>query len=108
MDIVGGNFDKVGAIRYLAREQRLLTATVGDLAERVTALESVQPSANMDAAGKGANLYLGDGFSEKLHLALYGAGYSTGISLRVASDEELLAVEGVGPATLAKIRAALK
>lgn len=37
--------------------------------------------------------------------ALEAAGYSDRDAIDQASDEELLAVDGVGPATLAKLRA---
>jgi hypothetical protein len=37
--------------------------------------------------------------------ALAGAGYASGTRLRNASDAEILAIRGVGPATLSKIRA---
>jgi len=100
MDIEYGDFDKAKAIRFLAREHRLL-------AGRVTALDGGAPSANMDAGGKGATLHLGADFSESLHLALRKAGYVTNESLRAASNQELRKVSGVGPATLKKIRAAL-
>jgi len=100
MDIERGDFDKTQAIRYLAREHRLLTG-------RVLTLESGAPSATMDASGEGANLYLGAEFNEKLHLALAKAGYLTNDDVRAASDEELLAVGGIGPSTRKRIRAAL-
>lgn len=38
---------------------------------------------------------------------LFTAGYTTEAKIDAATDEELLAVEGIGPATLGKIRAAL-
>jgi len=101
MDIESGSFDKAMAIRRLAREHRLL-------AGRVAELESGAPSANMDASSWGMTLYLGDGFNEKAHLALAKAGYLTKDSLRAASDQDLLAVDGVGKATLTRIRDVLK
>jgi len=101
MDIKSGTFDKALAIKHLDCELTLLTT-------RVLALESGAPSANMDAAGRGATLYLGSEFNEKLHLALRAAGYRTKGHLRTASDQELLAVGGVGPTTLGRIRSALK
>lgn len=101
MDIESGSFDKATAIRYLAREHRLLVG-------RVAALESGAPSANMDAAVAGASLYLGAEFSEMLHLELVKAGYLSGPDLRAASNKELRRVPGVGPVTLKKIRAALE
>lgn len=39
-------------------------------------------------------------------LALTDAGFGTEAKVRNASDEDLLAIEGIGPAALAKIRAA--
>ncbi len=98
------NFDIVTKIRELDRRVDALEC----LAPTPVALENVAPSANMDAGGRGANLYLGGDFSERLYLALAKAGYLTNGDLRSASDEELLAVGGVGSATLVKIRAALK
>jgi hypothetical protein len=43
-------------------------------------------------------------FGEAFGRALLDAGYSSFTSLRLASDEELLAIGGVGPAKLAQIR----
>jgi DNA uptake protein ComE-like DNA-binding protein len=40
--------------------------------------------------------------------ALAKAGYDTDTKIRAASDEDLLAVEGIGPARLAEIRSALQ
>ena len=37
--------------------------------------------------------------------ALVAAGYATGAAVRHASDREILAIRGVGPATLGKLRA---
>jgi len=61
----------------------------------------------MDAARRGVNLYLGSEFNEKIHLALAKAGYLSNGALRAASDQDLLAIDGVGPATLKQIRYAL-
>lgn len=77
-----------------------------ELTGRVAALEAGPPlitTAEPDLP----NLYLGGEFSERLHLALAKAGYLTRGDLRATSDEELRRVEGVGPATLEKIRTAL-
>lgn len=41
------------------------------------------------------------------HDQLVAGGYTTIAKVRNASDEELLAVDGVGPVTVEKIRAAL-
>ena len=38
--------------------------------------------------------------------AVFDAGYNTLDKLRAASDEDLLAIDGIGPATLDKIRSA--
>lgn len=45
------------------------------------------------------------GLSEAQADKLIDAGYQTGKRLRLATDEELLALEGVGQATLDKVRA---
>jgi len=95
MDIEYGDFDKAKAIRFLAREQKLL-------AGRVAELESAAPSATMNAANKGANL---DKLPNDLRAALEADGFATPYALRQMSDEELLAVKGVGPAGVKKIRA---
>lgn len=39
---------------------------------------------------------------------LHAAGYTSAESVRAATDDELLALDGVGPATLKKIRAATR
>jgi hypothetical protein len=44
---------------------------------------------------------------EKLKTTLLGAGFDTVDDLAGASDEELLAVKGVGPAAIAKVREAV-
>lgn len=44
--------------------------------------------------------------NEPIMGALIDAGYSTLDALREASDEDLLAIDGIGPATLKKIRSA--
>jgi len=80
---------------------------IRELDERVAMLERAQPSASMDAGGSGARLYVGTEISERVHAALIAAGYLTNDDLRAASDEDLFSVPGVGPAMLAKIRAAL-
>lgn len=46
---------------------------------------------------------IGDGIEATLKLA----GYETVEAVQAATDEELLAIEGIGPARLAKIREAL-
>lgn len=75
------------------------------------ALESVAPSANMDAGGRGATLQpVAEGqryFDKRLTKTLILAGYDTPDKIRVASDQELLAVDGVGRAALRRIRFAL-
>jgi hypothetical protein len=45
-----------------------------------------------------------EGITAPAHFALIQAGYVTWAALEQASDEELLAIEGIGPATLNKIR----
>lgn len=57
-------------------------------------------------AGRGP--YLGPAISQRIHEALWGAGFDTLEKLRAASDEELLAVPGVGRSTLTHIRTALE
>jgi DNA integrity scanning protein DisA with diadenylate cyclase activity len=47
------------------------------------------------------------GLSADKALLLVKAGYARLNDLRAASDEELLAVEGVGPGTVKKVRKAL-
>jgi len=84
-----------------------VVAKIRELDRRVVALESGAPSANLDAGAKGATLYLGSEFSERLHLALREAGYRTNEDLRAASDQELRKVRGVGSSTLKRIRQAL-
>ncbi len=94
MDIESGSFDKAKAIMYLAREHGLL-------AGRVAELESAVPSATMDAANKGANL---NKLPRDLRAILEANGFATPYALRQTSDEELLAIKGVGPAGVKKIR----
>lgn len=47
------------------------------------------------------------GISEQKALRLAEAGYGRLRDLRAASDEELLAVQGIGPGTVKKIREAI-
>jgi len=47
-------------------------------------------------------------FDDKLTATLEAAGYSTLADLRKASQDELLATNGVGPAAFERIQAALK
>lgn len=85
------NFDVVMKIRELDR--------------RMVALESVQPFANMDAGGRGANMAVLA--NKRLQKVLIAAGYDTVEKVCAASDQELRAVDGVGPATLKLIREAI-
>ncbi len=83
-----------------------------ELDERVAALETAMgktapPAGAGEVIRSAGGLYLGPGFSERLHQELTRAGYLTMDDLRAASDAELRRVPGVGPATLAKIRAAV-
>ena len=76
---------------------------IRELDGRVSALESGAPSANMDAAGRGATL---DQLPERLRTALVLAGLTPHL-LRQMSDQDLRAIDGVGPAAVKLIRAAL-
>ena len=53
-------------------------------------------------------LYLGSDFGENQHNALVEAGFDTNAKVKLASDEELLAVRGIGPAMLRRIRSVLR
>jgi len=75
-----------------------------ELDRRVFALENAQPSANMDASSWGANL---DGLPQGLRASLEAAGFTTPYALMKMSDQELRAIDGVGPASVRLIRAAL-
>lgn len=84
--------------------QQILDAIEGvkDLKRRVGFLESLAVSANMDASSRGATL---EGLSLKIKEALAGAGLATPELLRQMSDEQLIAVSGIGPAAVRQIRA---
>ena len=61
---------------------------------------------NVGDAPETTRIYL-PGFSERVHLALERAGYDA-VSLRAASQLDLEAVDGIGPATARKIREAFE
>jgi len=118
-EIERGSFDQVAAIRLLAGE-------VAALKGRVAGLSVTGPGPNMDAGGQGADLgkmepgdlaarepgdtvlVVRDGLrgllNDRLVDVLERAGYGTVASIAGASDEDLRAVNGVGPVTLREIR----
>lgn len=74
---------------------------LADLEAKVSRLMDGLP-----AAGQPDVLYLGPDVSEEVHEILIEAGFDTNEKVRQASDAELRAVHGVGPATLKRIRVA--
>ncbi len=83
----------------MAREFDIVEAIL-DLQERVTKLEQAGGS---PAAGKD---FYSEELNEKIHQALADAGYRTIGDIQQATDEELLAIPGIGPAALRRIREA--
>jgi len=78
---------------------------VNDLDKRVAALEDIlRPSANMDASANAITL---DALPAKVREALSDAGYETPMLLQKMTDEDLLKLQGIGPAALKQIRQAL-
>lgn len=79
--------------------------------------ETIRPSAALPETslvpetGKADSAVGGDallpGIGQKVTSALTDAGYASRAALMRATDDELLAIKGIGRATLAKIRAAL-
>jgi len=95
------SFDLVEAIRHLDLELRTLRAQVAGLRQ----------SATMDAPEQGAHdgkPYIGASINQRLHEAIWDAGYKSLQELRKASDEELLAIKGIGKDKLRKLRKALE
>ena len=70
-------------------------------------LRSLRPSADMDAAGRGADMRRIGDLDPHLLRVLAMAGYDTLERLRAAGDDELLRVAGVDRAALRRIRVAV-
>lgn len=68
--------------------------------------ESTPPPDPLDDAG--APELDVDGVSDKQRTALATAGYHTAADIRAASDEDLLAIDGIGETTLSRLREATK
>jgi len=75
------------------------------LLDRVKALEDAI-GANVKVPTVEHILGVEEVYGEKAAPLLLAAGYKTPYEVRSASDEELLSVDGIGPATLKAIRAA--
>jgi len=101
-----GGFDVVRAVRFLAGRVAVLEA----------ALQAGSgPGSDLDAGGQGSNmempptvLVVQEGLqgllNDRLALALERGGYATVASIAEATDDELRAVNGVGPVTLREVR----
>jgi DNA integrity scanning protein DisA with diadenylate cyclase activity len=83
--------------------QALGLKAVGGADTDVSAPDAPPPPDRLDAA---ADLIDRLGVEMGTHLAL--EGFTSIEAVRAASDEELLAIKGIGPATLRSIRAALQ
>lgn len=80
------------------------------IAERLLLLEAQMDEVlrRLEAGVGSTGLYLGPAIPENIHNILINAGYNTPEKLREASDEELLALPGIGKSTLTRIRKALQ
>lgn len=99
----GAAFDVTAAVRLLAGEVVRLAAEVQALRAACQAGPggAGQPAPAVEPVGLDLLARLG---SQRLTLALVGAGYTTAEQVQAAPDEELLAIDGIGPAALAQIR----
>lgn len=89
MNLQTGSFDIADAIRHLDR--------------RLAALERAAPSATMDAAMQGQTL-AEMGLEARLWTLLERHGFAVPADIAAASDEALLAIDGIGPKSLQQIR----
>lgn len=85
----------------VAERLLLLERQVDDVLTRLVG------STNEPTEGPARAPYLGPAIPESLQHAIWQAGFDTPDKIREADDEELLAIPGVGRATLSRIREAV-
>jgi predicted flap endonuclease-1-like 5' DNA nuclease len=85
---------------------RNLQQQVDALAERIAKLEQEELPATAVTQADDVPASLADIVGPPAAKALEGAGYTTPESIQKASDEDLTAVKGVGPASVEKLREA--
>lgn len=84
------------------QEMPLETAKALGVTRRIVAIQTVGDTEVVSKAPFGGS------FEDKLVKSLNAAGYTTLDDLRTLSQDDLLAIEGVGPAAVERIHSALK
>lgn len=98
----GGSMDVVVAVRLLAAQMVIQDEQIAKLAAPAASPAPVVASIDVESDVAEGDSF--DGFPERLKTALWKAGYNTLEDIAAATDEQLAAINGVGPSTLKALR----
>jgi predicted flap endonuclease-1-like 5' DNA nuclease len=104
----GGDFDTVEAIRYIALQISLNRKLLAELSQRQAQGPRGLPAESTDTPDPSLEALASAGIPLKAAALLAKAGHTTPEQVATLTNDELSAIDGIGPGTIALIRRKLK